>query len=514
MLDFSPRARFAMNDLPKPMPMKPSQSRVAVPARVANLVLGSVAAWVLTACASSAGIAPVAKPLDPTQLGLPVAATGAAVSVPAEWWQAWNDPALSNLMAQALAAHPSLQMAQARLAKAQAAVDGETGAGEPKLNASADATRQHFSANSIYPHPLGGSMQTLGNLQFAGGWEIDFFGRHRAAIDAALGGQRAAQADLAAARNLLTSQVAQTYVQLGRLQAQRTLAERTLAQREEMLGLVRQRVSAGLDTQVELRQGEGALPEARQWIEQLDEQIVGTRQALAALAAVSPQSLAQLRPTLSDQRLIALPDALPADLLGGRADITAARWRVEAATQGTAVAKAQFYPNVSLTAFAGLSSIGLGKLVEAGSRQYGVGPAIHLPIFDAGSLRANLSAKTADLDAAVAAYNGAVIDAVRDTADQINSLQSVARQRAEQAQAQSAAEAAYGFAKQRYSAGLSGYITLLNAESSVLAQRRQAVDLQARTVSTQVALIRALGGGQPSEAPRPAGAQMAAVLPR
>jgi NodT family efflux transporter outer membrane factor (OMF) lipoprotein len=498
-----------MNYLPKQM--KPYQLNSSAPSRQATWALSGVAALVLTACASSAGIAPATQPIGPAQLGLSSAETGAALPVQPQWWLAWGDAALSELMTQALAGHPSLQMAQARWAKAHAVVAGESGNAAPKLSASADTTRQHFSANSIYPMPLGGSTQTLGNAQLAGSWEMDFFGRHRAAIDAAVGGQRAAQADVAAARNLLTSQVAQSYVQLGRLLAQSEVAERALAQRGQMLGLIRQRVSAGLDTQVELRLGEGALPEARLLIEQLNEQITGTRQALAALAAVAPQSLASLRPKPLDEGVLALPDTLPADLLGGRADISAARWRIEAASQGTQVAKAQFYPNVSLTAFAGLSSIGLGNLVQAGSRQYGLGPAIHLPIFDATSLRANLGSKTAELDAAVAAYNGAVLDAVRETADQINSLQSVARQRAEQAQAQRAAEAAYGLAKERYGAGLSGYLTLLNAESAVLAQRRQAVDLQARAVSSQVALIRALGGGYRPDAPDGPVAQRASV---
>jgi len=150
-------------------------------------------------------------------------------------------------------------------------------------------------------------------------------------------------------------------------------------------------------------------------------------------------------------------------------------------------------------------------LIEAASRQMGIGPAIRLPIFDAGSLRASLSGKTADLDGAVAAYNGAVLEAVRETADQLNTLQSVARQQTEQAQAQRAAESAYGFAEQRYGAGLSGYLTLLNAEATVLAQRRQAVDLQARALTAQVGLIRAIGGGYGAALPE---APVALVLPR
>ena len=156
---------------------------------------------------------------------------------------------------------------------------------------------------------------------------------------------------------------------------------------------------------------------------------------------------------------------------------------MEAATKGVDSAKAQFYPNVSLTAFVGLSSIGLDRLIDSGSQQYGVGPAIHLPIFDAGRLRAQLRAKTADLDAAVESYNGAILDAVRETADQLGARQSVQRQREQQAQAREAAEAAYDIATQRYRAGLSGYLTVLTAETSLLNQRRLSVDLQARELS-------------------------------
>jgi NodT family efflux transporter outer membrane factor (OMF) lipoprotein len=480
--------------------MKPYQIS---PRRRTAAALSAVAiAAVLAGCASSAGIQSQATALAPQAVGLAQPATGAApLAVPADWWRAWGDVSLTQVIDQALQAQPSLKVTEARLRRAQAATAGEEANDGLKINGSADATRQHFSANSIYPAPLGGSTRTLANAQIAGSWEFDFFGLHRSAIEAAVGSERAAAADLQAARNVLASNVAQTYVQLGRLLAQREVAQQALAQREQMLGLIRQRVDAGLDTRVELKQGEGALPDARVQIEQIDEQIAAARHALAALAALPPQSFDQLKPDLQALRTVALPDVLPADLLGRRPDITAARWRMEAATKGVDVSKAQFYPNVSLTAFVGLSSIGLDRLVNSGSQQYGIGPAIHLPIFDAGRLRAQLRTRTADLDAAVESYNGAVLEAVRETADQLNARQSLERQREQQAQARSAAEAAYDIATQRYRAGLSGYLTVLSAETSLFNQRRQTVDLQARALSTQVALVRALGGGFETDAP-------------
>ena len=134
-------------------------------------------------------------------------------------------------------------------------------------------------------------------------------------------------------------------------------------------------------------------------------------------------------------------------------------------------------------------------MFEAGSAQWGVGPAIRLPIFDAGRLRANLRGKTADLDAAVESYNATVLDAIRDAADQIASAKSIARQQAEQRDAQAAAEAAYQIAVQRYQAGLGTYLNVLAAETAVLNQRRLGVDLAARALDTQVGLARAFGGG-------------------
>ena len=480
--------------------------RLAFPTIAAIAVaLASSVVLTLSGCASSAGIAPTAQISAPAAVGLDTAASTPALA--ADWWRGFGDGALNGLIERALAGNPNLKVAQARLARAEAAVGGAKSADGLQVNGELEVTRQRFSANGIYPPPLGGSMQTLANAQVNASWELDFFGRNRAAIEAAVGTQRAAAAEVQAARVMLASDVARTYVQLGRLFEQREVAVRALKQRDETLSLINQRVQGGLDTAVEQRQGEGALPETRQQIEQLDEQITLARHALAALTAQAPNALDTLTVPLSTVKAVALPAALPADLLGRRADISAARWRIEAATSDMKSAKAQFYPNINLTAFVGLQSLGLDQLVKSGAEQYGVGPAITLPIFDSGRLRANLRVKAADLDAAVESYNGAVLDAVHDVADQLSSLRSIDRQQIEQTRAQTAAESAYDLATQRYRAGLGTYLTVLTAESTVLSQRRQAADLKARALDTQIALIRSLGGGYVGETATAAGAQ-------
>ena len=461
----------------------------------ASVAATALIATGLTGCADMSGISPVATERSAESLGLTTQATTSQAPLATDWWRAFGDEQLNALVIQALANNPSLKVAQARWSRAQAAADVSRTAELPQVNGQLDATRQRYTANGQVPPPLAGSVMNTGNSQLSASWELDFFGKNRAALDAALGTARALQADRQAARLLLASQVTRTYFGLLRLNAQLGVAQRTLAQRQETLQLVQDRVRAGLDTQLELRQSEGGLPEARLQVEQQLEQIALSRHALAALVA---QPDATLVPVLVAQNAIhsvALPTSIPADLLGRRADVAAARWRIEAASGNVNNAKAQFYPNINLVAFAGFSSIGLSRLFESGSQQAGIGPALRLPIFDAGRLRANLRGQTAELDAAVESYNAAVIDAVHDARDQVVSAQAIARQQTEQRAAQATAEAAYDIAVQRYNAGLGNYLNVLTAETSVLRQRSTAVDLAARALDTQVALIRALGGG-------------------
>ncbi|NML85861.1 MAG: efflux transporter outer membrane subunit [Polaromonas sp.] len=471
----------------------------------AGLVAAGLIATGLTGCADMSGIAPQSSSLrEAASLGLVAtpADTAPQTLVAAEWWRDFADEPLNRLVAQALQDSPNLKLAQARLARAQAVTEVASAATLPQLNGQIDLTRQRYTANGAVPPPLAGSISESGTLQLGASWELDFFGKNRAALDAALGAVNAAQADAQAARVLLASQVARTYFQLVRLNEQAGVARRTLAQREETLKLVQDRVNAGLDTRLELRQSEGGLPEARLQLETVQEQMALTRHALTALLGQPASDQVFIPSAQSAIKIIALTAAIPMDLLGRRADIAAARWRVEASSKDVVNAKTQFYPNVNLVAFAGFSSIGLGRLLDSGSQQWGVGPALRLPIFDAGRLRANLRGKTADLDAAIESYNAAVVEAVRDVADQIASAQAIVRQQAEQSAAQGAAEGAYEIAVQRYKAGLGNYLNVLTAETNVLTQRRLAVDLAGRALDTQVALMRALGGGYiPQPAP-------------
>lgn len=474
--------------------------RVAAAARtVSTFVLAFAATVVLTlaGCANPAGIVSTATPVDAEALG--AAGPDAATPIAPDWWVGQADPQLASLIDRAVAGSPSLRLAEARLARASAVAAGARASEGPRLDGAVDLSRQRFSENGIYPPPLAGSIRELGTAQLNGSWEIDAFGRNRAVLVAAIGSERAARADAAAARVLLAVNVARGWVQLSRSVEQKAVLERSLAQREQQFDLIRQRVGAGLDTNAELRQSETAVREVRTQVTVAEEQTALARHAIAALAALPPDALDSMAPRISSLRPVAVPPQVPASLLARRADIAAARWRVEAATSDVAAARAQFYPSINLTAFVGLNAIGFDRLLRGGSEQWGAGPAIRLPILDAGRLRANLRGRSADLDAAVQNYNSSVVDAIHDVADQIASTRLVDRQQREQADALASAEAAYDVATQRYRAGLATYLTVLNAETIVLAQRRNDVDVRARRLDVQMLLVRALGGGYAGE---------------
>lgn len=463
------------------------------PYRSAALV---AAALSLSACADFSGIAPQARLTEPQALGLGAGTLppGAETRAITQWWTRFGDAQLNALVAQALQNSPTLKLAQARVDRAQALIDLSHSADLPAVTGSVDATRQRFSANGIYPPPLAGNVYDTANAQVTASYELDLFGKNRSALDAALGQARAAQADAQTAQLLLATQVTRGYVALQRLYALQNSAQRNLAQREQLVALVRERLTAGLDSTQELTASEASLPEIRQYLESLREQTALARNALAALTG-QPLGLQDLqaRP-LDTLQAIATPQTIALELLANRPDIAAARARVEASLGEVEVAKALFYPNINLVAFAGLNSIGFDHISKAGSEQWGVGPAIRLPIFDAGRLRAQLKGKSAEVDMAIETYNALLIDAVREVADQMAAVQSIRAQGKEQLAAQNNAQKLLNIATQRFDAGLNNRANVLNAQSGVLAQQRQAIELRARALDAQALLMRATAG--------------------
>jgi NodT family efflux transporter outer membrane factor (OMF) lipoprotein len=452
----------------------------------------------LGACATLPADAPARQAKAPSAYASAQSLAGPHGDWPADsWWTTYGDSQLDALMQEALSGSPTLAAAQARVRRAEAAA-GQARARElPSLTANASVQEQKQSYNNGIPAmfvPQGYNDYARATLDF--NWELDFWGKNRAAVAAAVSESRAAQADAAEARLMLSTNVAGAYADLARLYAERDVAERSVALQRETSGLVRSRVANGLDTLGEQRQSEAEPLQAQADLAATDEQIALTRNRLAALLGAGPdRGLSIARPTAAALKPIGLPAELAAHLVGRRPDVTAARWRAEAATQRIRGAKAAFYPDINLAAFIGLQSLHLSALTDHGSDVGGVGPAVSLPIFEGGRLRAGLRGAEADRDAAVASYDAAVTEAFRQVADVVASSRALRAQLSDSQAALAASEDAYRIAKLRYQGGLSTYPSVLLAEQGTLRRQRIVADLQARALALDVALVRALGGG-------------------
>jgi NodT family efflux transporter outer membrane factor (OMF) lipoprotein len=439
------------------------------------------------------------RPTQELQLSATVAQIPVdAKSWPADtWWNAFGDPQLDRLESEALARNPSMKIAQARLEHAVAVAGTARASLAPDVAAELSSTRERFSEHDIIPQPFAGSTRTESRLSLDLSYELDLWGKNRAALTASLDRAAAERVDLFAARLLLSAAVARTYVELERSYDHLEIAQRTLIQRQRIYDLTRERVAAGLDTRVELRQAEAQIPATREEIASLEEAVTVARHQLAALLGEGPdRGLSIQRPELPSEATEALlPSRLPADLLGRRPDVEASRLRAEAASHDIKAARAQFYPNINLLGFLGFQSIELSQFLEAGSRTAGIGPAVRLPVFEGGRLRSQLAGANADYHAAVEQYNRTLIEALQELADQLAACHSVAVQSEQQRLAMDAARDAYELALMRYREGVGSYLSVLSAETQVLTQENLAADLRARGRVNRINLVRALGGG-------------------
>jgi NodT family efflux transporter outer membrane factor (OMF) lipoprotein len=307
---------------------------------------------------------------------------------------------------------------------------------------------------------------------------------------------QAAEADQAAARLALAVAVARAYVQLDLAYAFLDVAQANLEQQTSILELTRQRVAAGLENAARVKQSEGQVALIRTSVDYTRSNIDTTRNALAALVGVGPdRGLDLQRPHLTAPTDIALPSALPVDFLGRRPDVVAARWRVESAARGVAASEAAFYPNVNLVAFAGLQAVGLSKLFDASDAIVGGGPALSLPVFNRGELRGALQGQQAQYDLAVGQYNQSLIDAIHEVADVMANWTATDKELTDARTALESAQRSYELTRERYSAGLDNYLSVLSAENQVFTAQALLAELQSRRLTVSIDLVRALGGG-------------------
>jgi NodT family efflux transporter outer membrane factor (OMF) lipoprotein len=458
-----------------------------------SLAAALLLALPLIGCVQAPSTTPSQSEIVPATLGL---GSEAAPPAAADWWKAFNDPQLDRLVEQLLAKNPTLQGALARIRAAEAEVSSARSLQYPNINIDGTDTVQLVSKDFVYPQRFGGTWQWVGDVEARLRWSLDFWGRQAALIERARNVREAASLDANAARLALAGQFAQSYVALLLAWQNIDIAHQTLEERQTILELTQSRVTSGLENEASLEQAKALMAMAGMELRHTEAQRDIGVHAIAALIGRGADAYPSIaRPAVAVENALPLPEHLPADLLSRRPDILAAQIRVSAASAGREAAHADFYPNIDLTAALGFQAIGFSNLFSSDALTAGVGPAIHLPIFDAGRIRAQYARATADLDAAVADYNGTVVRAVRQTADALTEVASLADQRRQQKQALDSAERAFDLAKERYRLGLSGQIPMLTAEATLLEARRQMAALVAEAANQRVALLLAAGGG-------------------
>jgi NodT family efflux transporter outer membrane factor (OMF) lipoprotein len=455
-------------------------------------------ALLLAGCAAVPKLGEAPKPAPVERFASQESFKAPAAEWPADaWWTAYGDPQLDALMQEALAGSPDLQEAAARVRAADAQARSARAATLPALSASAQAAEVKQSYNNGFPAqfvPKGYNDTGRATLDLY--FDLDIWGRNRAALAAATSEAEAARMDAAQARLLLTTNLAAAYADFTRLTAERDAADSAVRIRTASSNLVGRRVEQQLANRGEGDRARAATAAARQELAALDEQLAIARNRLAALAGAGPdRGLALKPPAASPKRAFGLPPNLAADLLGRRPDLQAARLRAEAAAKRIRVARAGFYPDLNLTAFIGAQSLGLDNLTKSGS-DIGQGAlALSLPIFQGGRLEGAYRGARAEYDAAVAAYDRTLIAALQETADAAASSRALEQRLAAARASLAAGEGAYRVARLRYEGGLSTYLDLLTAEDQLIAQRRAVAQLEARALSLDANLVRALGGG-------------------
>jgi NodT family efflux transporter outer membrane factor (OMF) lipoprotein len=411
-------------------------------------------------------------------------------SWPSTDWAKQFDSQLPALIKEALTNNPDLRIAVSRLNQAQALVEARNASLLPSVDFLGLAARNKI----IYPliHPLMNFGLIATNVRY----ELDFWGKNYSLLAQALSEEKVRQADLCQSVLMLSTMIATVYNQLDYEYALQDLLRHTTKQRMVLNKITKQLFKSGLVTDVQVYQAQNAYADVNTQLVAVDGQIQIARQQLGILLGSGPErGFTIARPKFAVLADPKLPNSLPFNLLGRRPDIVATRWQVEASLYGVKNLKAQFYPDVDLLALAANFSLGSAALFRQSNHVLGGAAALSLPIFDGGSLKAQLKGRYAVLDEQIAMYNSTLNKALGDVAGQMTSIRSVDQQLKAQKYALSVSRKAFALAQKQYEIGLTSQIIVLDAEAHYLQEQQAHLLLIKSRRDLQIALIKALGGG-------------------
>lgn len=457
--------------------------------RLAALTL----ALVVAGCATPPAIDATLLPAAPAQFkggdGRWTVAAPATAQARGEWWKAFQDPALDDLIAAANRSNASIQAAAARLAQARAIARITDADRAPQMGLQAGASRVGGIVNGT-----GGPARSFGSAGANLSYELDLFGKLARASDAAQLDAQASEGLLQSTRLLVQAEVAQTYLAIRALDMERALVRGTVNAYRGTLDLTERRFRAGDVAELDVTRARTEVAATESEALALDRRRAELEHALAVLAGeVSSQFSLPVEEWKT--ALPVIPAGVPGTVLTRRPDVSAAQSGMLAAQQRAGVAKAAWFPDVSLTATGGYASSELSDLFKWSARAWGVGALLSLPVFDGGRREAGVQNAGARMDEAVARYREQVLVAFRDVEDQLSSLELLAQQADAQARAVASAERTTSLSDVRYRNGLVSQLDLLDARRSELRNRRQALQVRSAQYQATVGLVRALGGG-------------------
>jgi multidrug efflux system outer membrane protein len=457
------------------------------------------AAGALTGCS----LAPqLVRPEAPVAAAYPAAAAGQPARSATEigWREFFPDQRLQALIATALSNNRDLRIAALRIEEARAQYNIQSADLWPNLNAGASGSRARTPAGVSPTRTAMVSSNYQVGLNLAS-FELDFFGRVRSLNDAALAQYLATEEARQAVQISLVAEVAKAYLAERAFSEQLRLAQSTLEGRQTAYKLANQRFEVGASSALDLRLNETLVQSARVALLTLTRQRAQAENALTLLAGKPLTDLPSAQPLSAHEIVTDIPAGLPSDLLARRPDIRAAELRLKAANANIGAARAAFFPRISLTAGIGTASNDLSGLFEAGTRSWSFIPQLLLPIFDAGRNRANLNLAEVRTDTAVADYEKTIQVAFREVADALVARDTLNEQIDAQRAVQEAQAERLKLTDQRYQAGISSSLDLLDAQRELFSAEQSLVQARLLRLTNAIDLYRSLGGGLNETAP-------------
>jgi len=473
--------------------------------RIRPAVLATALALSLLGLTTGCAVGP--KYVVPTSAESPVykEAEGFVVAAPADtlekgpWWQLFGDPILNSLAESVEVSNQNVAVAVANYAQARAIVAQQRATLFPTVTLTGAADRSgsrggNATVNSNGTVSTGGGVNNNYQLNIGGSWEPDIWGRLRAGVTGAQASAQASAADLAAARLSAQGELAADYFSLRELDAEIDLLASTTEGYERVRVITNNRFQAGIAAKSDVLQAETQLASARDTALGLVLQRQQLEHAIAVLVGKAPSTFTLAKAPWI-QAVPDVPTGIASTLLQRRPDIAAAERRVAYANEQIGIAKAAYYPDISLTASYGTAGTVASDLFKASTAAWSLGLSATQTLFNAGATRAAVEGAEAQQQAAVATYRQTVLTAFADVENQLSSTRVLVQQQAARKQASDAADQVEAQLLNRYKAGQVSYTDVVTAQVTALSSRRSLVQIQSSRQATAVALIQSLGGG-------------------